>query len=74
MQALVPTQTRTAARALVVVTLLWAFAGAPGQAAADACAYASTGPGGTEAVAAAGHIDRYVPPCSPPPPPTPTPT
>ncbi|MCC9689675.1 hypothetical protein [Streptomyces sp. MNU103] len=84
MQALVPTQTRTAARALAVVTLLWAFAGAPGQAAADACAYASTGPNGTEAVAIAGHIDWDVRPASrrlrhrlPPhadPTPTPTPT
>ncbi|WP_193782772.1 hypothetical protein [Streptomyces sp. E2N171] len=69
MQALVPTQTRTPARALAVVTLLWALVGAPGQAAADACAYASTGPDGTEAVAIAGHIDWDVPPCSPPPPP-----
>ncbi|MFE1263194.1 hypothetical protein ACFW5X_22010 [Streptomyces albogriseolus] len=74
MQALVPTQTRTAVRALAVVTLLWALAGAPGQAAADACAYASTGPDGTQAVAIAGHIDPALPPCSPPPPPPPTPT
>ncbi len=40
-QALVPTQTRTAARTLAVVTLLWALAGAPGQAAADAQASAA---------------------------------
>lgn len=74
-QALVPTRTRTAVRALAVVTLLWALTGAPGRAAADACAYASTGPDGTQAVAIAGHIDPALPPCSPPPPPPPpTPT
>ncbi|MDU0300568.1 hypothetical protein NUG23_09280, partial [Streptomyces sp. PAL114] len=66
MQALVPTQTRTAARALAVAALLWAVAGAPGPAAADACAYASTGPDGTEAVAIAGDVAwTDFPPCSP---------
>ncbi|MDT0401219.1 hypothetical protein RM528_05055, partial [Streptomyces sp. DSM 41635] len=51
MQALVSSQSRVTARALAVTALIWALVGAPGTAAADACAYASTGPDGTEAVA-----------------------
>ncbi|KOV36427.1 proline-rich protein, partial [Streptomyces sp. XY152] len=75
-QALVSTQSHAAARALAVATLIWTIVGAPGTAVADACAYASAGPGGTEAVAVAGHVTWTDPPfCSPPPPsPTPTPT
>ncbi len=50
-----PTRTVLAARVLTLVTLTWLLTGAPaGLAAADACAYASTGPDGTEAVAVAG--------------------
>ncbi|MDT0399223.1 hypothetical protein RM705_31650, partial [Streptomyces sp. DSM 41636] len=67
MQALVSSQSRVTARALAVTALIWALVGAPGTAAADACAYASTGPDGTEAVAIAGHVTWTDPPfCSPP--------
>ncbi|MCT9138088.1 hypothetical protein N4G67_03200, partial [Streptomyces violarus] len=42
-------------RALAVAALTWALVGAPGSVAvATACAYASTGPDGTKAVAYAG--------------------
>ncbi|MBK6012925.1 hypothetical protein JHN45_17435, partial [Streptomyces sp. MBT53] len=58
-----PTRTALAARVLTLVTLTWLLAGAPaGLAAADACAYASTGPDGTEAVAVAGSGSWPTPP------------
>jgi protein TonB len=64
-------------RALALVTLAWFLVGVPaGAVSADACAYASTGPGGTEAVAVAGGDLWPTPPCSaprPPPPPRPHP-
>ncbi|MER6045178.1 hypothetical protein ABT136_31270, partial [Streptomyces sp. NPDC001856] len=44
-----------AARILSLVTTVWLLVGVPaGVAAADACAYASTGPDGTVALAVAG--------------------
>ncbi|MCZ0206209.1 hypothetical protein OZK63_12400, partial [Streptomyces sp. UMAF16] len=52
-----PQVTRCAptARVLALLTLTWALVGWPaGTASADACAYASTGPDGTVAVARAG--------------------
>ncbi|MFC5956730.1 hypothetical protein ACFP51_20305, partial [Streptomyces pratens] len=74
-QGLVPTRSAFVARVLAAATLTWALVGAPDAAMADACAYASTGPGGTEAVAIVGDMTWPLPPpCSPPaPPPTPTP-
>ncbi|NEC78311.1 hypothetical protein G3I38_03375, partial [Streptomyces sp. SID7958] len=50
-QGLVPISSALVARALAAAALAWALVGAPGTATADACAYASTGPNGTEAVA-----------------------
>ncbi|WP_177244309.1 hypothetical protein [Streptomyces sp. yr375] len=88
-----PELTRSAlvTRALALVTVAWILAAAPaGVAAADACAYASTGPDGIEVVAVAGshpwppwptppvcHKPTPTPtptPPEPPPPPEPTPT
>ncbi|GGL65175.1 hypothetical protein GCM10010129_05920 [Streptomyces fumigatiscleroticus] len=78
-----PTQTGLPVRVLVLTVLTWALVGAPaGVAVADACAYASTGPGGTEAVSVAGSGDSWSPPPAfptfpslpPCPKPTPTPT
>ncbi|MDT0469392.1 hypothetical protein RM764_41650, partial [Streptomyces sp. DSM 41699] len=70
-----------------MVTVAWTLVGAAAHtASADACAYASTGPDGTAAVAVAGGGHRTFPrlfepealpplPCQPPSPtPTPTPT
>ncbi|MBK3575071.1 hypothetical protein JHN63_14875 [Streptomyces sp. MBT65] len=58
-----PTRTALVARVLTLVTLTWLLTGAPaGPAAADACAYASTGPDGTEAVAVAGGDSWPIPP------------
>ncbi|MGW4107455.1 hypothetical protein ACWEGV_31295, partial [Streptomyces sp. NPDC004976] len=74
MHPLVPNRSGVVARALAATTLLWALAGAPGAAVADACAYASAGPDGTEAVAVAGHVTWTDPPTCLPPPPSPTPT
>lgn len=75
-----PTRSAVAGRVLALVTLTFTLVGTPvGDARADACAYASTGPGGTDAVAVAGsHSWPTFPPCGkpspkPPPPPTPTP-
>ena len=49
-----PRQSTRAARLLPVVALTWLLVAAPaGTAVADACAYADTGPGGVQAVAAA---------------------
>ncbi|MBQ0947440.1 hypothetical protein KBZ75_04205, partial [Streptomyces sp. RK76] len=55
------------------MTLTFTLVGIPvGAARADACAYASTGPDGTDAVAVAGSASwPTFPPC---PKPTPTPT
>ncbi|GGQ92309.1 hypothetical protein GCM10010216_63540 [Streptomyces flaveolus] len=76
-----PTRSAVAGRVLALVTLTFTLVGTPvGTAQADACAYASTGPGGTEAVVVAGSVSwPDFPPCPeptppPPPPPTPTPT
>lgn len=70
-----PNQTAFAARALAVVTLTWLLVGAPaGPATADACAYASAGPDGIQAVAVAGDLSWPTPPMCPPPEPTPSPT
>ncbi|MDX3243417.1 hypothetical protein PV408_16725, partial [Streptomyces sp. ME18-1-4] len=72
-----PQQTRStlATRALALVTVAWILAAAPaGVAAADACAYASTGPDGIEAVAVAGSDSWPTPPVCPKPTPTPTPS
>ncbi|MCQ9178900.1 hypothetical protein KMT30_07600, partial [Streptomyces sp. IBSBF 2953] len=45
-----PIRSALLTRALALVTVAWILAAAPaGVATADACAYASTGPGGTEA-------------------------
>src|SRR5690606_6845471 len=66
-QGLVPISSALVARALAAAALAWALVGAPGTATADACAYASTGPNGTEAVAVAGSMTWPLPPkCSPP--------
>ncbi|MBD9734775.1 hypothetical protein IGX29_23800, partial [Streptomyces sp. H28] len=56
MQGLVPISSALVGRALAAAALAWALVGAPGTATADACAYASTGPNGTEAVAVAGSM------------------
>ncbi|MFI1507056.1 hypothetical protein [Streptomyces sp. NPDC020597] len=84
-----PEATRTAlvTRGLALVSAVWILAAVPaGVATADACAYASTGPDGTEAVAVAGSYGwqespvcpQPTPPPEPPQPqppePTPTPT
>ncbi len=78
-----PTRSAVAGRVLALVTLTFTLVGTPvGDARADACAYASTGPGGTDAVAVAGSRSwPTFPPCGkpspkppPPPPPTPAPT
>ncbi|KOG34210.1 proline-rich protein, partial [Streptomyces resistomycificus] len=63
-----PTQSAPAIRVFALVTLTWMLVGAPaGVAEADACAYASTGPDGTQAVAVAGSLTWPTPPpCSPP--------
>ncbi|MER6534839.1 hypothetical protein ABT215_13730 [Streptomyces sp900105755] len=65
-------------RVLALLTLTWALAGCPvGTASADACAYASTGPDGSYAVAVAGGSWPTPPPCpapTPPPCPEPKPT
>ncbi|KOX52237.1 proline-rich protein, partial [Streptomyces sp. NRRL F-7442] len=68
-----PTRSAAAGRVLALVTLAFTLVGIPaGPAQADACAYASTGPGGTTAVAVAGSPSwPTFPPC---PRPTPTPT
>lgn len=68
-------QSATAIRALALLTLAWALIGpTAGVAEADACAYASVGPGGAEVVAVAGSLTwPTLPPC-PKPEPTPTPT
>ncbi|KOV64659.1 hypothetical protein ADK64_16675 [Streptomyces sp. MMG1121] len=73
------TRCAPAVRVLALLTLSWTLVGCPaGSASADACAYASTGPDGTVAVAWAGG-DHWPtpPPCpkpTPPPcPPTPAP-
>lgn len=68
-------QSATAIRALALLTLAWALIGpTAGVAEADACAYASAGPGGAEVVAVAGSLTwPTLPPC-PKPTPTPTPT
>ncbi|MDX5568385.1 hypothetical protein PYK79_40785, partial [Streptomyces sp. ID05-04B] len=50
-----PTRSALVTRGLALVTAVWILAAVPaGVATADACAYASTGPDGTEAVAVAG--------------------
>lgn len=50
-----PTRSAAAGRVLALVTLTFTLVGIPvGAARADACAYASTGPDGTDAVAVAG--------------------
>ncbi|MPY36827.1 hypothetical protein FNH09_38105, partial [Streptomyces adustus] len=55
MQGPEPTRSAFVTRVLAVVTLVWTLVGAPaGTAAADACAWASTGPDGMAAVAVAG--------------------
>lgn len=62
-------------RLACVVSLTWFLVGAPtGVATADACAYASVGPDGTQAVAVAGDLAWPTPPVCPAPTPTPTPT
>lgn len=71
-------QAASAIRVLALLTLTWALIGpTAGVAEADACAYASVGPNGAEAVAVAGSPTwPTFPPCpkpEPPPPPTPTP-
>jgi periplasmic protein TonB len=68
-------QSATAIRALTLLALTWALIGpTAGAAEADACAYASVGPGGAEVVAVAGNLTwPTLPPC-PKPTPTPTPT
>jgi periplasmic protein TonB len=75
-----PTRSALVARALALVTVAWFVAAAPaGVAAADACAYVSTGPDGVEVVAVAGDVAWATgpwppePPVCPQPPPTPTP-
>lgn len=72
-----PTQTAFIARVLTLTALTWLLVGAPaGVATADACAYASTGPDGTQAVAVAGSLSWPTPPACPkptPPPPPPSP-
>ncbi|MCF1509657.1 hypothetical protein [Streptomyces glomeratus] len=70
-----PTRSALVRGALAVVTVAWSLLGAVAHpASADACAYASTGPDGTAAVAVAGG-DLPPPPCLPPSPtPTPEPT
>ncbi|MCV2458796.1 hypothetical protein OEB94_05840, partial [Streptomyces sp. ICN988] len=67
-----PTRSAAAGRVLALVTLTFTLVGIPaGPAQADACAYASTGPDGTDAVAVAGSLSwPTFPPC---PRPTPTP-
>ncbi|MYR43379.1 hypothetical protein GTW67_15450, partial [Streptomyces sp. SID5910] len=72
-----PTQSAVAGRVLALVVLTFTLVGTPvGPARADACAWASTGPDGTEAVAIAGSVSwPTFPPCqkpTPPPPPPPT--
>lgn len=74
-----PTRSAVAAGALALVCAVWiVVAGPAGVATADACAYASTGPDGTEAVAVAGSpaAGGLAWPGKPPPPvcPVPTPT
>ncbi|MDX3574841.1 hypothetical protein PV648_37250, partial [Streptomyces sp. ID05-47C] len=63
-------------RALALVTVAWILMAVPtGTAGADACAYASTGPDGTDAVAVAGNRGWPAPPgCPPPTPPKPEPS
>ncbi|GAA2489284.1 hypothetical protein GCM10010276_30190 [Streptomyces longisporus] len=62
------------ARLACLVSLTWTLVGAPaGVAAADACAYASVGPDGTQAVAVAGDLAWPTPPVCPVPTPTPPP-
>ncbi|MFI6562323.1 hypothetical protein [Streptomyces sp. NPDC050534] len=71
------TQTTIKTRALALALLTWLLVGVPaGTARADACAYASAGPDGTQAVAVTGDLPWPMPPecTTPPPPPTPTPT
>ncbi|MDT0614702.1 hypothetical protein RM812_31510, partial [Streptomyces sp. DSM 40712] len=70
-----PTRSALAGRALALVTLAFTLVGVPlGPARADACAYVSNGPGGTDAVSVAGKASwPTFPPC-PEPSPTPTPT
>ncbi|MBK3635655.1 hypothetical protein JHN52_22545, partial [Streptomyces sp. MBT97] len=68
-----PTRSTRVTRALALVTVAWLLAAAPaGTATADACAYASTGPDGIEAVAVAGSHPWPTPPVCGEPPPTPT--
>src|SRR5690349_8984009 len=68
------------ARLTCLVMMTWLLVGAPaGIASADACAYASVGPDGSQAVAVAGDLTWPTPPVcpvptpTPPPPPAPTP-
>jgi periplasmic protein TonB len=81
-----PERTRSApaVRVLALLAVGWAVVGVPaGPAAADACAYASTGPDGTTAVALAGpggygdwpapSLPPMPPPCQEPEPPAPPP-
>lgn len=72
-------QSASAIRVLALLTLTWALIGpTAGVAEADACAYASAGPDGAQAVAVAGSPTwPTFPPCpkpEPPSPPPPTPT
>ncbi|MCQ9135447.1 hypothetical protein KMS84_32380, partial [Streptomyces sp. IBSBF 2807] len=69
-----PIRSALVGRALALVTVAWILAAAPaGVATADACAYASTGPDGTEAVAVAGGHGWPTPPVCQKPTPTPPP-
>ncbi|KOV93635.1 proline-rich protein, partial [Streptomyces sp. NRRL B-3648] len=64
------TRRAPATRVVALLTLTWALTGCPaGSASADACAYASTGPDGTVAVAYADGHHWPDPPCPKPPPP-----
>ncbi|MBV1946743.1 hypothetical protein KUF69_10080, partial [Streptomyces sp. BV129] len=55
MQGPQATRCAVAGRALALLVVVWSVVGCPvGSASADACAYASTGPDGTVAVAVAG--------------------
>lgn len=77
-----PTRSALVTRGLALVTAVWILAAVPaGLATADACAYASTGPDGTDAVAVAGSYGwegspvcpQPTPPPEPPKPPKPQP-
>ncbi|MGW1274971.1 hypothetical protein ACWD5A_41060, partial [Streptomyces sp. NPDC002491] len=69
-----PTRTALVTRGLALVTAVWILAAVPaGVATADACAYASTGPDGAEAVAVAGSYGWQDSPVCPQPTPPPEP-